>query len=314
MSLPGMPDPARDGATQSAAVDHIIIPRVTDLGGIKVRRALPAKETQMVGPFIFFDEFGPGEFLTGKGLDVRPHPHIGLSTVTYLFDGAITHRDSLGSHQDIRPGELNLMKAGKAIVHSERTPQSEREAGAKLYGIQLWMALPKEHEESEPEFLHHPAQDQPVVSDNGAKVTVVMGSLYGAHAKVKTLSECFYADAALAAGAILPLDADFEERAIYVSSGAVEIDNHRYDAGRMIIARPGVPLTITALDDARLLLLGGAPMDGPRYLWWNFVSSRRDAMMQAAEDWEQGRMPTVPGDEEEFIPLDGARPKLKDKG
>ncbi|MGE3247338.1 MAG: pirin family protein [Beijerinckiaceae bacterium] len=312
MSRPDLPDLEPQGATARAAAEHIIVPRVTDLGGIKVRRALPAKETQMVGPFIFFDEFGPGEFLKGKGLDVRPHPHIGLSTVTYLFDGAIMHRDSLGSEQLIRPGELNLMTAGKAIVHSERTPQEMRD-GAKLYGIQTWMALPKRLEESEPSFVHHGMEDMPEVEDGGMRLRVVMGSMFGKASAARAPTQTFYGDAALAASAVLPFGTDYEERAVYVSSGAIEIDGERYDSGRLIVLRPGLAIEIRALADARLLVFGGEPMDGPRYIWWNFVSSRKDAMMQAAEDWENGRMPAVPGDSEEFIPLDGARPKLKER-
>jgi len=308
MSRPDLPNTAN--ATQQAVAEHVIAPRVTDLGGIRVNRVLPARETQMVGPFIFFDEFGPGEFLRNEGLDIRPHPHIGLSTVTYLFDGAIMHRDSLGSAQVIRPGELNLMKAGKAIVHSERTPREDRPNGAKLYGIQTWMALPAHMEESEPEFLHHPAADLPVVDDRGARVTVVMGELYGARAGAQTPTQTFYGDAALETGATLPLDTQYEERALYISGGAVEIDGVRYDSGRMVVLRPGVEITIRALEASRLLMLGGEPMDGPRYIWWNFVSSRKDAMIQAAEDWERGRMPEVPGDEDEFIPLKGATPPL----
>lgn len=313
MSRPDMPDPARKGATARAAVEHIIVPRVTDLGGIKVRRALPAKEAQMVGPFIFFDEFGPGEFLHGKGLDVRPHPHIGLSTVTYLFDGAILHRDSLGTEQRIEPGELNLMTAGKAIVHSERTPSELRPDGAKLYGIQTWMALPKHLEETDPAFVHHGADALPVVEDKGLRLKVVMGRLLGAQSAAQSATETFYGDATLAAGATLPLAADYEERAVYVSSGAIDIDGERHDSGRLLVLRPGETIDITALEDARILVLGGAPMDGPRYIWWNFVSSKKDAIMQAAEDWENRKMPLVPGDEDERIPLEGARPKLKER-
>ena len=219
MSRPGRPDPAPEGAVQRAAVEHIIAPRVTDLGGVKVRRALPAKETQMVGPFIFFDEFGPGEFLKGEGLDVRPHPHIGLSTVTYLLEGSILHRDSLGTEQLIIPGELNLMTAGKTIVHSERTPRQERAAGAKLYGIQTWLALPKQLEESEPAFVHHRTADLPVLAGKGMRVKVILGKLFGARSSARTPTETLFGDMTLKAGAIAPLDTNYEERAVYVSSG-----------------------------------------------------------------------------------------------
>ena len=265
----------------------------------------------MVGPFIFFDEFGPGEFLTGKGLDVRPHPHIGLSTVTYLFEGAIMHRDSLGVEQLIKPGELNLMKSGKAIVHSERTPPEDREAGAKLFGIQTWMALPKDQEQSDPEFMHHGSGDLPILEADGKRIKVVIGELYGMRSAAKPPTETFFAAAHLEAGAALPLDTDYEERAIYVSSGPVEIDGISYEGGQLVVLRPGVSITVKAERDAQLLLLGGAPMDGPRYVWWNFVSSNKDAVMQAAEDWENQHMPVIPGDASERIPLDGARPKFR---
>ena len=308
MSKPDLP--GKTGAKDRAIAEHVIVPRVTDLGGIKVRRALPAKETQMVGPFIFFDEFGPGEFLKGTGLDVRPHPHIGLSTVTYLFDGQIMHRDSLGLEQLIRPGELNLMKAGKAIVHSERTPPALRPDGASLYGIQTWMALPKHLEESNPEFVHHGASDLPTIEGEGKKITVVLGSMFGKTAAAQSPTATFYGDATLSAGAVLPLDTAYDERAVYISSGAIEIDGHSHEAGRLVVLRPGIAIDIRAIEPSRILILGGERMDGPRYIWWNFVSSRKDAVVQAAEDWENGRMPTVPGDMDERIPLNGARPKL----
>ncbi len=303
MSRPDMPDPAREGAMQRAAVEHIIVPRVTDLGGVKVRRALPAAETQMVGPFIFFDEFGPGEFLKGGGLDIRPHPHIGLSTVTYLFDGEIMHRDSLGSQQVIRPGELNLMTAGRGIVHSERTPDARRADGPKLYGIQTWMALPRTLEDSDPAFVHHGSQDLPVIDGEGKRVTLVMGEGFGSRSPVATPTATFYADAQLMAGATLPLDAFYEERAIYITTGAIEIETETYEEGRLIVLRPGVAFELKAKTPARLLLLGGERMDGPRFIWWNFVASSKEAMMAAAHAWERGQMPKVPGDEEEFIPL-----------
>lgn len=306
-----MSDGMSKEATSQAAAEHIIVPRVTDLGGIKVRRSLPAKETQMVGPFIFFDEFGPGEFLRGNGLDVRPHPHIGLSTVTYLFDGEILHRDSLGSDMVIKPGELNLMKAGRTIVHSERTPQSQRPDGAKLYGIQTWMALPKSQENSEPDFIHHGRADLPVITGEGKTIRLVMGKLFGETAAAQTPTQTLYADVALEAGASLPLDTDYEERAVYISQGSIDLEGTTYESGRLIVLRPGAEITIGAKSDCRLLLLGGETMDGPRYIWWNFVSSKKDAIMQAAEDWDNGKMPLVPGDEKERIDLDGSRPKLK---
>lgn len=303
MSRPDMPDPAREGAAARAAIEHVIVPRVTDLGDMKVRRALPSTQRQMVGPFIFFDEMGPGEFLQGAGMDVRPHPHIGLSTVTYLFDGQIFHRDSLGSALAIKPGELNLMTAGRGIVHSERTPAELRPSGSKIWGIQTWMALPKALEETDPAFVHHGADDLPTIDGDGKSVRVIMGSMSGAHAKAATPTATFYADARLETRATLPLDATYEERAIYVASGSIGIDGEAYEAGRLIVLRPGAAIDIKALAPSRLLLLGGDRMDGPRFIWWNFVSSSRDALMAAAEQWERGAMPTVPGDDKEFIPL-----------
>ena len=311
MTRSSQDNPTPKHATDRAAAEHVIIPRVIDIGGIKVRRSLPAKERQMVGPFIFFDEFGPGEFLTGTGMDVRPHPHIGLSTVSYLFDGAIMHRDSLGVEQLIKPGELGLMKSGKAIVHSERTTPEDRARGSRMFGIQTWMALPKDQEESDPAFTHHGAEDLPVIEDEGKRIKVIMGALYGARSAAKPPTETFFAAAHLNAGASLPLDTAYEERAIFISSGALTIDGQAYQGGQLVVLRPGIEVTIKADTDAQMLLLGGAPMDGPRYLWWNFVSSSKDAVMQAAEDWENGRMPIIKSDSDERIPLDGARPKFR---
>jgi redox-sensitive bicupin YhaK (pirin superfamily) len=296
-------DPTPQGATRRAAVEHVIAPRVSDLGGVMVRRALPAQQTQMIGPFIFFDEFGPAEFLLGEGLDIRPHPHIGLSTVTYLFDGEIMHRDSLGSEMVIRPGELNLMSAGRGIVHSERTPALARTGQPKLYGIQTWMALPKALEDGDPSFVHHPNGDMKTFESGGARATVVMGEMWGQKATAKTPTQTIYADVSLDAGASLPFDTAAEERGLYVASGAIDIEGDRYEAGRLIVLQRGVPITIRGLEPARLMLLGGEPMDGPRFIWWNFVSSKKESMIAAADAWEKGLMPKVPHDEDDFIPL-----------
>ncbi|MDB5571896.1 MAG: pirin [Hyphomicrobiales bacterium] len=290
-------------AARRAAIEHVIAPRVADLGGVMVRRALPAQQVQMIGPFIFFDEFGPAEFLLGEGLDISPHPHIGLTTVTYLFDGEIAHRDSLGSDQVIRPGELNLMHSGRGIVHSERTPQAARTGRPKLYGVQTWMAHPRALEDAEPSFVHHGAQDLPTIEDAGKQVKLIMGSMYGATAAARTPTQTIYADAILKAGASLPFDADVEERGFYVATGEVEADGARFGAGRLIVLRPGEAVAIRALADSRLILLGGEPMDGPRFIWWNFVSSRKETMIAAAHEWEAGRMPSVPGDDENFVLL-----------
>ncbi|WP_424137314.1 pirin family protein [Roseomonas chloroacetimidivorans] len=285
------------------AVGQVILPRAHDIGGFEVRRALPAKERQMVGPFIFFDQMGPGEFLSGKGLDVRPHPHIGLSTVTYLFEGEIQHRDTLGSNQPIRPGDVNWMTAGRGIAHSERTDQSRRSHSNPLYGIQSWVALPRAQEEAVPDFAHHPATTLAVIEDGKVRLRLIAGHGWGARSPVATPSDLFYADAVLAPGAALPLP-DHEERGAYVLDGEVTVSGDRFEPGRMLVFRAGDGLALCAgPQGARLLLLGGAAMDGPRHLFWNFVSSSRERIEQAKEDWRAGRFGLVPGDEEEFIPL-----------
>jgi hypothetical protein len=257
----------------------------------------------MVGPFIFFDQMGPAQFLAGKGMDVRPHPHIGLATVTYLFEGEITHRDSLGSALAIRPGEVNLMTAGRGIVHSERTGPEVRISGQDLFGIQSWMALPKSHEESAPAFAHHDVNALPRLDGEGKRVRVIMGSLYGEKSPAKFPHECFYAEAVLAPGAVLPLDPDYDERAVYIASGRIDVAGQSFDAGQLLVFRPGDRISILAESNARLMLLGGEPMDGPRHIWWNFVSSSQDRIDAAKNDWRQGRFDMVPGDDKEFIPL-----------
>lgn len=281
-----------------------IEPKPRDLGGgFSVRRALPAIEKRMVGPFVFWDEFGPAHFAAGEGLDVRPHPHIGLATVTYLFEGEIFHRDTLGSAQAIRPGDVNWMNAGRGIAHSERTPPELRPGGSPIAGIQSWVALPQAHEESAPFFVHHPERELPLIENAGQSVRVIVGSLYGKSAPVKTYSEMFYADARLDAGASLPLDAEHEERGLYLVEGEIEIAGERFEKGRLLVFRPGDAITIKAVTPARFMLLGGAAMDGARHVWWNFVSSRKDRIEQAKEDWKAGRFGDVPGDDKEFIPL-----------
>jgi redox-sensitive bicupin YhaK (pirin superfamily) len=269
-----------------------------------VRRALPAKERQVVGPFIFFDQMGPGEFLVGRGLDVRPHPHIGLSTVTYLFEGEILHRDSLGPHQPIVPGDVNWMTAGRGIAHSERTGQAPRVHGSRLVGIQSWVALPKTAEETAPAFVHHPGTSPPVIEDGGVRLRLIAGEAWGPASPVAVVSPLFYADAVLAPGSVLPLPDQHEERAAYVLDGEAEVAGGRFSPGRMLVFRAGDRLALRAgTRGARLLLLGGAAMDGLRYLFWNFVSSSRERIEQAKADWKTGRFAKVPGDATEFIPL-----------
>ena len=289
-------------AHPEAGPELVIVPRSHDIGGFRVARALPSVKRRLVGPFIFLDRMGPGEFVRGNGVDVRPHPHIGLATVTYLFEGAVMHRDGLGTEIAIRPGEVNWMTAGRGIAHSERTPQAEREAGSRLYGIQSWFALPRAVEETEPAFFHHGADTLPVLDDGGSRARVILGSFGGARSPVAVPWDTLYVDAELAEGAKLPLPHETEERALFVLDGAVQIAGERWEAGRLLIFRPGDRVSLTALSPARVLILGGAAMDGPRHIWWNFVSSSKERIEQAKEDWRAGRFAAVPG-ETEFIPL-----------
>jgi redox-sensitive bicupin YhaK (pirin superfamily) len=285
------------------ALQLIIVPRVRDLGdGFSVRRALPHGRRQMVGPFIFFDQMGPVQLVAGHGLDVRPHPHIGLATVTYLFEGRIMHRDSEGNALEITPGAMNLMTAGRGIAHSERTPTAARAAGPSMFGIQSWIALPEAQEETEPSFQHFDAAVLPAVEDNGFRARVIAGSAFGTTSPVGMLSPWLYVEVVLDAGASVPFDPDYEERAIYVVEGEGEIAGDRFEGPRLLIFRPGDRITITARGLTRLMFLGGTALEGPRYIWWNFVSSRRERIEQAKEDWRTGRFSAVPG-ETEFIPL-----------
>ncbi len=296
-------DPIQGDKRSCDAIEHVIVPRARDLGGFEVRRALPSAKKQMIGPFIFFDQMGPAEFLLTNGIDVRPHPHIGLATVTYLFEGEVYHRDSLGTQMAIRPGALNLMSAGRGIVHSERETAEAKQKPRRLFGIQAWAALPASHEETGPTFEHHAAEDLPRIEGEGKRVRVIMGQAYGQRSPVQFPHESFYAEAVLAPGAILPLDPDYDERAVYIASGEIDVAGEKFEAGRLLVFKPGDRISIMALSNARLMLLGGEPMDGPRHIWWNFVSSSKDRIEAAKEDWKQKRFALVPGDEKEFIPL-----------
>lgn len=296
-------DPILGDALACDAIEHVIVPRARDLGGFEVRRALPSARKQMVGPFIFFDQMGPAEFLLSEGIDVRPHPHIGLATVTYLFEGEIFHRDSLGTAQSIRPGALNLMTAGRGIVHSERETSEAKAGPRRMFGIQAWAALPKSDEERAPAFAHHPAEDLPRIEGEGKRVRLVMGEAYGRRSPVTFPHPTLYAEAVLAPGAVLPLDADYDERAVYIASGQIDIAGDTFEAGRLLVFRPGDRISILALSNTRLMVLGGEPMDGPRHIWWNFVSSSKDRIKAAKADWKAGRFALVPGDEKDFIPL-----------
>jgi redox-sensitive bicupin YhaK (pirin superfamily) len=281
-----------------------ILPVARDLGdGFVVRRALPAKARRMVGPFIFFDQMGPTLLRPGIGLDVRPHPHIGLATLTYLLRGEILHRDSLGTVQAIRPGAVNWMVAGRGIVHSERTPPEARAKGSELFGLQCWIALPLENEEAAPGFAHHGAHELPELRADGVTLRLIVGTLGGARSPVATFSDMVYAEAVLAEGARLPVTPEHEERGAYVLSGAVTLGSATVPEGEMLVFRPGTtPVLRADRGPARLMLLGGAPVEGQRHLWWNFVASSTERLEQAKADWRAGRFPAVPG-ETEFIPL-----------
>ncbi len=288
------------------AIETVIVPRARDLGAFEVRRALPSVQRQMVGPFIFFDQFGPVEFLTGRGIDVRPHPHIGLGTVTYLMEGRIHHRDSLGTDAWIAPGAVNWMKAGAGITHSER--QDGLAMPHRLFGLQTWLALPQDQEDDPAGFVHVGAEALPVLEGEGKTVRVILGSIYGATAPVPLGFEAFYADAVLQAGAVLPLPEGHEDRGVFILQGAVTVGGQRFESGRMLVFRPGDRISVKAGEaGARLMLLGGATMEGPRHIWWNFVASSQERITAAKEawragDWAHGRFRLPGGDDGEFIP------------
>lgn len=303
MSWSPCPDPVPGDAASVSAIETLIVPRAVDLGEMTVRRALPSVKRQMVGPFIFFDQMGPAEFLTDQGIDVRPHPHINLATVTYLFEGEIVHRDSLGTHVSIEPGAVNWMRAGKGIVHSERTSDERKRNGQRLFGIQTWVALPEDQEETDPAFMHHGAAELPVVSENGLTARLIAGEAYGAASPLKVASPTLYADVSLIAGAKLPIDPGYDERAAYTIGGTISVAGETFEPGQLLIFRRGDALTVKAETDARIMLFGGEPMGGPRYIWWNFVSSRKERIDLAKKEWAAGRFETIPGDAEEFIPL-----------
>ena len=284
------------------SITAILEPDAKDLGEFTVRRTLPHRERQRVGPFIFWDHMGPADFPPGAGVSVRPHPHIGLATITYLFDGVILHRDSLGYKQPITAGAVNWMTAGRGIVHSERTPEDMVEAGSHLHGIQSWLALPEDLEETEARFEHYPADEMPRVERPGAKVTVIAGSAYEKTSPVQTSSETLYVDVQLDAGASIDVPEGVEELAVYVVQGEVSVDEHSVAEATMALLSHTDGVRVSAATEARVLFLGGAPLEGKRYIWWNFVSSSRERIDQAKNDWREKRFAEVPGDPE-FIPL-----------
>lgn len=291
------------------SIETLIIPRARDIGGFEVRRALPAPKRQMVGPFIFFDQIGPAEFITGQGIDVRPHPHIGLATVTYLFQGEFQHRDSLGTDQMIYPGEVNWMIAGRGVTHSERTSAATRAKSSSLFGIQTWVALPERHEDDGAGFEHQDEAALPLLEGEGKQARLILGTAWGERAPVKTHSEMFYIDAVLDPRSAIPLPDEHEDRGVYVVDGEVTVAGEAYGSGQMMVFRPGDRVSLQAgARGARVLLLGGETLNGPRYIWWNFVASSRERIEQAKEDWRQhgaadGRFHLPPGDTYEFIPL-----------
>ncbi|MHA6719661.1 pirin family protein [Sphingomonas sp. RS6] len=284
-------------------VTQMIEPSTHDLGGFKVHRTLPSRPRTMVGPFIFFDQMGPAILDVGTGIDVRPHPHINLATVTYLFAGAIDHRDSLGTEATITPGAVNLMTAGHGIVHSERSPSAERAKGPELSGIQTWLALPEAEEERDPAFEHVAAGELPVVESPGVRARVIMGELWGAAAPTTTYAHTIYADIAIDAGGSIPIEPAADERALYVAAGDASIDGMPLVPMTLYILRPGTRATLRSERGARVMFCGGEAFQTPRHVWWNFVSSSRDRINQAKEDWKAGNFPKVPGDDKEFIPI-----------
>ncbi|HNC46646.1 MAG TPA: pirin family protein [Acidobacteriota bacterium] len=299
--------PSNQPGQLPSALETLIVTRVRDLvDGFKVRRVLPTAKRRMVGPFTFLDQMGPEVFTPGQGLDVGVHPHIGLATVTYLFTGELLHRDSLGTVQPIRPGEVNWMTAGKGIAHSERTPPELRQTGADLFGVQAWVALPARYEEMSPEFCHYGGDELPILEGEGKFVRLISGALYGKRSPVQTLSDMFYADVTLDPGAELQIPGEYEERASYLVQGSVTLlpDGISFEAGQLLVFKPGEEIRLrgSEVGSTRMMLLGGEPMDGPRYIWWNFVSSSKDLIEQAKADWKAGKFAPVLG-ESDVIPL-----------
>ncbi len=286
-----------------------IEPNLRDIGGFSVSRLLPSRQQRMIGPFAFFDQMGPAQIAAGEGIDVRPHPHIGLATLTYLYEGEIEHRDSLGSHQLIRPDEVNWMVAGRGITHSERTREAVRQQSHPLSGIQTWVALPDEHEETEPLFEHFGSADLPLVQGDGTRARVIVGSAFGAQAPATTYSGIFFVDASIDAGCSLVLDTEHRDRGAFIAQGSLSIAGETYSPGELIVFEPDVPVELSApTSNTRIALLGGEPFDAPRHLWWNFVASSKDKIESAKQswreaDWENGRFQLPPDDRDEFIPL-----------
>lgn len=300
--MTAMDDETRPATTDKALIEQLIESDSKDLGEFVVRRTLPSKQRQRVGPFVFFDHMGPAEFEPDSGVAVRPHPHIGLATMTYLFEGTILHRDSLGYVQPIEPGAVNWMTAGRGIVHSERTPPDLFERGSKLHGLQIWLALPTELEEMDPAFVHYAAEEIPVVSRPGVSIQIVAGNAFGEKSPVATTSETLYLALEMQVGATLAVPDGVDERAVYVVTGGLRIGSQEIAPGTMAVLQPDASVTIEALDETKAVILGGATLPGKRIVWWNLVSSSRERIEQAKDDWRNDRFEKVPGDDE-FIPL-----------
>ncbi len=297
-------DPDAGDAFACDAIENLIIPRTSDIGGFSVRRALPSRQRRLVGPFIFFDRMGPALLRADQTLDVKPHPHIGLSTVTYLFDGQIKHRDSLGTELVIEPGDVNLMTAGRGIVHSERTPENLRGQPHSVSGLQTWLALPADREETDPVFAHTGRDAMPLIEEEGVKGRVVIGAFEGLTSPVPTFTDTLYVDLQLEAGRRCPFSAAHEERAIYILSGELIVAGDHFAQDQLLVFRPGDPITLEGGPrGCHLMLVGGAALNSRRYIWWNFVSSSKERIEKAKEEWRTGRFDIVPGDEEEFVPL-----------
>lgn len=303
MSYFTSPDPACRQNDCPRLVNLEIVPRSVDLGGFSVGRVLPAVEKRTVGPFVFWDQAGPGEFLTGKGLDVRPHPHICLSTMTYVFSGRLEHRDTLGSHQIIEPGAVNLMTAGRGIAHSERTPQADRVGESQFFAIQSWLALPLDKEEMAPSFTHYDYASIPSIDEAGTRMRLATGEWLGVRSPVVTHNDALFLDCHLDAASSLSIPNTLEERAIHILSGDISLDRTTYTSGRMLILKPGHEIKLKAETNAHVIILGGSPLESPRYLWWNFVASSKERIEQAKADWQDGKFGKIPGDDKEFIPL-----------
>jgi hypothetical protein len=298
--------PAHEPASlqlKSASVELVIDARPRHIGELAVRRVLPSRSRRLVGPFIFFDHMGPAELPVGAGFDIRPHPHIALTTVTYLFDGELVHRDSLGSVQVIRPGDVNWMVAGRGIAHSERSSPESRRSGVRLHGIQSWIALPIEHEETEPSFEHHPVRSIPSLQLDRVTLDVIAGTAFGLTSPVPVLSPTLYVHARLDAGARFSIGPEHEERAIYVVEGTLGCEGRAFEMGTLVVLRPDVAVTVAAHQQTRLMVVGGSKLAGERHVWWNFVSSSMERIERAKLDWRSGRFPKIPGDEHEAVPL-----------